>query len=100
MSSPPSSITADSTSPPKPKCRLAEIVQFDCDQETDSSGTPRFHCWPVPRIFRLCPGRPAIEITRYVDTHEGTGAVKLSSEASQILPKGKPWRDVRRYDNE
>ncbi len=28
-----------------------------------------------------CPGRPAIEITRYVDTHEGTGAVKLSSEA-------------------
>lgn len=32
------------------------------------------------RLFR-CPGRPAIEITRYVDTHEGTGAVKLSSEA-------------------
>ena len=27
-----------------------------------------------------CPGRPAIEITRYVDTHEGTGAVGVGGE--------------------
>ncbi|KAI0685763.1 hypothetical protein BC835DRAFT_1289481 [Cytidiella melzeri] len=99
MASSLSSTTVDSSSP-KPQCRIAEIVQYDCDQETESSGRPRFRCWPVPRIFRLCPGRPAVEITRYVDTTEGTGAVKVPSESSRILPKGKPWRDVHRYTDD
>ena len=31
------------------KCRLAEIVQFDCQAEPDE----KVHCYPIPRIFRM-----------------------------------------------
>jgi hypothetical protein len=73
---------------------------------------------PIDTRLR-CPGRPAVEITRYVDTDVSTGAVKVPPESrcvvasepgetvtllrrrggmySQVLPKGKPWRDVHRY---
>lgn len=69
-----------------------------------------------------CPGRPAVEITRFVETDTTTGQVKLPAEAryvyfistvrgtpaavclranhrshSQKLPKGKPWRDIQKY---
>ena len=43
---------------------------------------------PIDTCLFRCPGRPAIEITRYVDTHEGTGAVKLSSEARCVTVPG------------
>jgi len=84
----------------RPKCRIAEIMQYDCDVEQDVAGRAQVHCWPVPRIFRICPGRPAVEITRYVNTNALTGLVKPSPELSQFLPKGKPWRDVKRFEVE
>ncbi|EPS97974.1 hypothetical protein FOMPIDRAFT_1127382 [Fomitopsis schrenkii] len=79
------------------KCRLAEIVQYKCDLDVGEQGEPQVHCWPVPRIFRICAGRPAVELTRFVHMDLNTGEVTLPPETSQQLPKGKPWRDVIRY---
>ncbi|KAH9933908.1 uncharacterized protein B0H18DRAFT_870421 [Fomitopsis serialis] len=84
------------------KCRLAEIVQYKCDIEVGKRGEPQVHCWPVPRIFRICPGRPAVELTRFVEMNMSTGEVHLPPEARYAclpkLPKGKPWRDIVHYD--
>ncbi|PCH44964.1 hypothetical protein WOLCODRAFT_77530 [Wolfiporia cocos MD-104 SS10] len=82
------------------KCRLAEIVQYRCDAEQTQRGEPQFHCWPIPRIFRICPGRPAVEMTRFIDVDMSTGEISIPPESSQTLPKGKPWRDVMRNDEE
>jgi len=81
------------------KCRIAEFVQYRCDVEKGAYGQPQFHCWPVPRIFRICPGRPAVEITRFVDVDMHTGEISIPPESSQALPKGKAWRDVHRYED-
>ncbi|KZT10386.1 uncharacterized protein LAESUDRAFT_693990 [Laetiporus sulphureus 93-53] len=81
------------------KCRLAEIVQYKCDVEMGHQGQPQFHCWPVPRIFRICPGRPAVEMTRFVKVDMSTGEISVPPESSQTLPEGKPWRDVKCYDD-
>ncbi|KAF9812425.1 hypothetical protein IEO21_06228 [Rhodonia placenta] len=88
----------DKASSEQTKCRLAEIVQYKCDVEQNNQGQPQLHCWPVPRIFRICPGRPAVEMTRYVDVDTQSGEISIPAEASQTLPKGKPWRDVRCYE--
>ncbi|EKM56541.1 uncharacterized protein PHACADRAFT_92606 [Phanerochaete carnosa HHB-10118-sp] len=89
--------TSATTTPETKKCRIAELVQYSCEREEDASGNSQFHCWPIPRVFRICTGRPAVEITRYVDADVTTGEIKLPPQASQQLPKGKPWRDVQRY---
>jgi len=34
-------------------CRFAELVQYDCHLERNSSGIPEAHCFPIPRIFKL-----------------------------------------------
>ncbi|THH29239.1 hypothetical protein EUX98_g4938 [Antrodiella citrinella] len=83
--------------PAKPKCRLAEIIQYSCKEEYDADGVPTPRCWPVPRIFRLCPGRPAVEVTRYVNVDMKTGEIDIPSTLNHQLPKAKPWRDVKRY---
>ncbi|KAH9921383.1 hypothetical protein B0H21DRAFT_200128 [Amylocystis lapponica] len=80
------------------KCRLAEIVQYQCEQELTRAGTPQYHCWPITRIFRICGGRPAVEMTRFAHVDVDTGEVSVPPEASQVLPKGKPWRDIVRYE--
>ena len=33
------------------QCRLAEIVQFNCNPTEDSV---EWHCLPIIRIFRMC----------------------------------------------
>ncbi|ETW75871.1 hypothetical protein HETIRDRAFT_244204, partial [Heterobasidion irregulare TC 32-1] len=78
-------------------CQIAEILQYSCDLQSGEDGRPQFHCFPVPRIFRICPGRPAIEITRTVKIDIATGEVNIPPESSQYLPKGKVWRDVDLY---
>ncbi|KDQ60255.1 hypothetical protein JAAARDRAFT_32634 [Jaapia argillacea MUCL 33604] len=80
------------------KCRIAEIVQYTCELENQESGSPQVHCFPIPRIFRICPGRPAVEITKLVNVNMRTGEVDIPPETSQNLPKAKPWRDIIRYD--
>lgn len=47
MSSLPANVT------PENKCRIAEIVQYSCEKELDDRGLARFHCWPIPRVFRM-----------------------------------------------
>ncbi|KZT22725.1 hypothetical protein NEOLEDRAFT_1137499 [Neolentinus lepideus HHB14362 ss-1] len=82
------------------KCRIAELMQYTCSQERTAHGESRLHCYPILRIFRMCPNRPAVEITKLVNFDSVTGKVEIPAEASQILPKGKPWRDVTRYKND
>ncbi|KAI1798065.1 hypothetical protein LXA43DRAFT_876313 [Ganoderma leucocontextum] len=86
-------------SKPREQCRLAEIVQYRCDAERADGGRAQMHCLPVPRIFRICRNRPAVEMTRFVDVDLETGAIHIPAQASQVLPKGKPWRDVVRYED-
>ncbi|CAL1709059.1 unnamed protein product [Somion occarium] len=87
-----------SSSPSSGKCRLAEIIQYSCDEEI-VRGNYTYHCWPIVRIFRLCPGRPAVELTRFVNVESSTGAIEVPSTSSEMLPKGKPWRDVVHHNS-
>ncbi|KIL62247.1 hypothetical protein M378DRAFT_59017, partial [Amanita muscaria Koide BX008] len=57
-------------------CRVAEIVQYICDVKSTSSA-PDIVCYPVPRLFQLCPGKPALEITKFVKIDARTGEVEL-----------------------
>ncbi|KAG2106862.1 hypothetical protein BD769DRAFT_140130 [Suillus cothurnatus] len=82
------------------KCRLLEIVQYTCEPEELSSGEVRPRCFPIPRIFRICPDRPAVEITKLIKIDLKTGEIEMPDESSALLPKGKHWRDIRRYDLE
>ncbi|EMD34799.1 hypothetical protein CERSUDRAFT_54517 [Gelatoporia subvermispora B] len=90
---------AQSSIAPQPgKCRIAELVQYSCGDEANSKGERQFHCWPIPRIFRICPGRPAVELTRYAEVDVNTGEVTIPPESRRVLPKGKQWRDVTRTE--
>ncbi|KAH7882824.1 hypothetical protein F5I97DRAFT_134074 [Phlebopus sp. FC_14] len=80
----------------KPKCPLLEIailVQYSCESEKLPNGRLRPHCFPVSRLFRMCPERPAVEITRFCNVDIDTGAVELPDDRTP-LPEGKLWRDV------
>ena len=132
------SSSSPTTVPTPAKCRIAEILQYSCDLEDDGRGRPQYHCWPVPRVFRMwvhalrdfnryvdrqlcrCPGRPAVEITRFVDVDMTSGEIRLPHETryatpvgpstrgaplmdvafSHALPKGKPWRDIKTRESE
>ena len=61
------------------KCRLAEIVQYKCDLDVGQEGEPQVHCWPVPRIFRMCVSRtiPCV--------HQ---SISLGNIAAR---EGRPW---------
>lgn len=49
---PSTSATATGTRP-EAKCRIAELVQYTCESEKDALGNSQFHCWPIPRVFRM-----------------------------------------------
>ncbi|RXW19723.1 hypothetical protein EST38_g6130 [Candolleomyces aberdarensis] len=78
-------------------CRLAEIVQYTCSLERDkSTGKKQLLCTQLPRIFRLCPGKPAVELTRVANVNLVTGEVDVPETLpSQI--KAKEWTSVIRY---
>ncbi|KAJ3503441.1 hypothetical protein NMY22_g18250 [Coprinellus aureogranulatus] len=79
------------------ECRLAEILQYMCNLEFDKkSRKQQLVCTQVPRIFRLCPGRPAVEVTRVADINMATGEVTVS-EANLAQIKAKDWINVERY---
>lgn len=80
-------------------CQIAEIVQYMCDLENLENGRSQVHCFPIPRIFRMsvlnshtqtllliwmnvpsCSGRPAVEITKFVNINEITGEVEVPPE--------------------
>ncbi|TFK39026.1 hypothetical protein BDQ12DRAFT_604667 [Crucibulum laeve] len=82
------------------KCRIAEIVQYTCDIERPATGDPIVHCFPIPRIFRICPGKPVVEITTKVDIDITTGEVEIPSEKKQLSIKGRHWTEVIRYNED
>ncbi|WFD01955.1 hypothetical protein MOBT1_000636 [Malassezia obtusa] len=43
-------------------CPLAELAQFHCQLLHN-----RILCQPVERVFRMCPRRPAVEVTHLVE---------------------------------
>ena len=43
-------------------CPLAELVQYHCQLQTR-----KVVCLPVERVFRMCPRRPAVEVTHLVE---------------------------------
>ncbi|THU94707.1 hypothetical protein K435DRAFT_756396 [Dendrothele bispora CBS 962.96] len=77
---------------PQDECPIAEIVQYSCDLNT-RRGRPLIHCFPISRLFRMCPGLPAVEITKVVKVNDD-GEVSLPKDISSTLPRGKLWRDI------
>ncbi|KIJ35269.1 hypothetical protein M422DRAFT_262435 [Sphaerobolus stellatus SS14] len=73
-------------------CVLYEIEQFICNYD-GTKVVGRVHCYPVPRIFRQCPGRPVVEITALSQIDSATGELTLP-ENFDNLPKGKLWQDI------
>ncbi|ESK88085.1 hypothetical protein Moror_10733 [Moniliophthora roreri MCA 2997] len=62
------------------KCRISEIMQYSCDAEASPEGKPTIRCFPISRLFRICEGRPAAEITRMVDVGDD-GVVNFPGDA-------------------
>ncbi|KAF8589163.1 hypothetical protein K439DRAFT_1333434 [Ramaria rubella] len=75
------------------RCRLYEIEQFICEIENKQNNTVR--CYPLPRVFHMCPGRPVVEVTALVEINSETGEMSIPELyfTSQILPQGKVWKD-------
>ncbi|CAO1628780.1 unnamed protein product [Sympodiomycopsis kandeliae] len=57
-----------SIKPPKEVCPLGEIIQYECELG-NKKGT-KILCSPISRIYRLCAGRPAVEVTHHVKFDE------------------------------
>ncbi|KAJ7151074.1 hypothetical protein C8R46DRAFT_1123177 [Mycena filopes] len=79
---------------PERHCRIAEITQYSCEPTKDRFGRVVVHCVPIPRLFRICPNRPAVEVTRSLNIDLATGFVEMPRALGENLPRGKPWRDV------
>ncbi|KAJ7076120.1 hypothetical protein B0H15DRAFT_865007 [Mycena belliarum] len=80
------------------KCRIAEITQHSCVPKKNRFGHPVVHCIPIPRLFRMCPDQPAVEVTRVVEIDLATGSVEMPKALGQMIPQGKAWRDVVKID--
>ncbi|KAJ6590496.1 hypothetical protein DFH09DRAFT_206399 [Mycena vulgaris] len=109
-------MAGESASDDDSKCRIAEILQHSCVPKTNSLGHPFVQCVPIPRLFRMyvlnpiclslpafvcslrCPEKPAVEVTRVVNIDLSTGYVKIPKSLGQILPNGKVWRDVVKFE--
>ncbi|KAJ7599332.1 hypothetical protein C8J56DRAFT_916453 [Mycena floridula] len=79
-------------------CRIGEIVQYEC-QYKQGENTTLLHCVPISRLFRMCSGKPAVEITKVIDINS-EGEIEIPRNFSEILPEGKSWRDIIRKSEE
>ncbi|KAJ7039890.1 hypothetical protein C8F04DRAFT_996362 [Mycena alexandri] len=79
---------------PETKCRIAEIAQYSCVPKKNRFGQWFVNCVPIPRLFRICPDRPAVEVTRFLKIDLATGYVEMPKALEEKLPNGKAWRDV------
>ncbi|KAN0111694.1 hypothetical protein V8E52_008255 [Russula decolorans] len=77
-------------------CQIAEILQFSCEMQATKHERQQFHCFPTPRLFMLCRGQPAVEITRIVKLDPSTGEVNVPRDVRERLPKAKQWKDILR----
>ncbi|VDB92512.1 unnamed protein product [Peniophora sp. CBMAI 1063] len=97
MNSPKSPPKDEATAQTTRRCRILEILHYTCPAEPDEYGRPRYSCYPIPRIFNVCEGIPAVEITKAVSIDPGTGEVTIPPAAEKRIPKAKLWRDIRQY---
>ncbi|KAJ7770614.1 hypothetical protein B0H16DRAFT_1516076 [Mycena metata] len=79
---------------PDAKCRIAEIAQYSCVPKKNRFGQSVIDCVPIPRLFRICPNRPAVEVTRVLNIDLATGYVEMPKALGENLPNGKAWRAV------
>ncbi|KDR68454.1 hypothetical protein GALMADRAFT_257187 [Galerina marginata CBS 339.88] len=84
----------------KSECIIAEILQHTCQLKTARNGSQSIHCFPIPRILKICPGRPAVEITKFVNINHKNGEIELPSNLNLDTIKARPWKEVTRYDTE
>ncbi|KAF8229778.1 hypothetical protein L208DRAFT_1438855 [Tricholoma matsutake] len=84
---------------PPGKCRIAEIVQYTCNVETSESSS-QLHCFPIPRLFKICPDRPTVEITTMANIDMTTGEVDVPPDTRKIEKEGKTWRNVILYNKD
>ncbi|KAK0445154.1 hypothetical protein EV421DRAFT_1797945 [Armillaria borealis] len=68
-------------------CQIAEIVQYSCKPSKTKEGKRVVDCFPIVRLFRICAGRPAVEITRVV-TISDQGEVIIPSNIESVPSKG------------
>ncbi|KAK7018972.1 hypothetical protein R3P38DRAFT_2979822 [Favolaschia claudopus] len=65
-------------------CKIAEIMQYSCVPKRGTDGRPTIHCVPIPRLFRICPDRPAVEVTRVLNIDDTTGYVEMPRELGYV----------------
>ncbi|KAJ3799289.1 hypothetical protein GGU11DRAFT_514916 [Lentinula aff. detonsa] len=92
--SPSSSSKSESSTSRSEKCRIAEIIQYTCELEQSQTEGHVIRCFPLSRLFKICPGRPGIELTKVLNVDEG-GVVELPDNIKQ--PIGKLWHEVIRH---
>ncbi|KIK70086.1 hypothetical protein GYMLUDRAFT_34549 [Collybiopsis luxurians FD-317 M1] len=86
------------SSPKEPeRCPIAEIVQYSCELELARTDGPVIRCFPLSRLFKMCPGRPAVEMTNTLNVDEN-GIVENATDINQ--PRGKLWQKVIRYEEQ
>ncbi|SOV08982.1 putative protein [Ustilago sp. UG-2017a] len=73
-------------------CRLAELTQHYCDFHMN-----RAVCHPIDRIFRICKGRPAVEVSHIVEFDE-QGKPYLPPHLSEAMPPSSHWHELRSSD--
>ncbi|SPO25113.1 related to putative protein [Ustilago trichophora] len=73
-------------------CRLAELTQYHCDFHAN-----RVVCQPIDRIFRICKGRPAVEVSHIVEFDED-GKPYLPPHLSEAMPPSSHWHELRSPD--
>jgi len=75
-------------------CVLQELTMFECDRElAEKAGIIK--CYPIPRVFRVCPERPAIEVTSLAKFDEDTGKASLPEDHLDNLPQGRSWKEIQ-----
>ncbi|KAF9071857.1 hypothetical protein BDP27DRAFT_1186196, partial [Rhodocollybia butyracea] len=56
-------------------CSIQEIVQYSCELEKVGAEGSVIRCFPLSRLFKMCPGLPAVEVTTVLNIDEN-GAVE------------------------
>ncbi|KIM34262.1 hypothetical protein M408DRAFT_19193 [Serendipita vermifera MAFF 305830] len=60
-------------------CKLEQLTMFDCDKETlEKKGIIK--CYPIPRVFRVCKNRPAVEVTSLLQYKDSSGDPVLPAD--------------------
>ncbi|KAG8839289.1 hypothetical protein FRC18_011996 [Serendipita sp. 400] len=74
-------------------CSLEQLTQYDCDKESfEKNGIVK--CYPIPRVFRVCKDRPAVEVTALLRYKDPSGEPYLPENCLEQLPIGKQWKQI------